>query len=106
MKKPDNEGISSDGLRQTPSRRPAAASGVGGAVRRGLGEPEEDELDLEPFASPGNGHYTPMLFDIVVAIIIVIIAAILGLVVHPILWVIVIAAVLWLVGRSRVRSRA
>ncbi|MGH9057863.1 MAG: hypothetical protein ACRDYY_18715 [Acidimicrobiales bacterium] len=40
-----------------------------------------------------------MLFDILVAIAIVIIAVILGLVVHPILWVIVIAAALWLVGR-------
>ncbi|MHB1584139.1 MAG: hypothetical protein ACYCU7_11760 [Acidimicrobiales bacterium] len=43
-----------------------------------------------------------MLFDIVVAIVIVAIAAVLGLVVHPVLWVIVIAAVLWLVGRRRV----
>lgn len=42
-----------------------------------------------------------MLFDIVVAVVIVAIAAILGLVVHPVLWVIVIAAVLWLVGRHR-----
>jgi len=42
-----------------------------------------------------------MLFDIVVAIVIVAIAAILGLVVHPVLWVIVIAAVLWLGGRHR-----
>lgn len=40
-----------------------------------------------------------MLFDIVVAIVIVVIAAILGLVVHPVLWVIVIAAALWLFSR-------
>ncbi|MBO0714317.1 MAG: hypothetical protein J2P59_06150 [Acidimicrobiales bacterium] len=40
-----------------------------------------------------------MLLDILVAIIIVIIAAALGLVVHPVLWVILIAAGLWLVGR-------
>jgi hypothetical protein len=40
-----------------------------------------------------------MLMDILIAIVIVIIAAILGLVVHPILWIIVIAAVLWLLGR-------
>lgn len=46
-----------------------------------------------------------MLFDIVVAIVIVVIAAILGLVVHPVLWVIVIAAVLWLVGRRRTHAR-
>jgi hypothetical protein len=40
-----------------------------------------------------------MLPDIVIAIIIVAIAAILGLVVHPILWIIVIAALLWLFTR-------
>ena len=40
-----------------------------------------------------------MLIDILIAIVIVAIAAILGLVVHPILWVIVIAAVLWLFVR-------
>jgi hypothetical protein len=43
-----------------------------------------------------------MLFDLLVAIVIVIIAAVLGLVVHPVLWVIVIAAALWLFAR---RSR-
>ncbi|MGH2909398.1 MAG: hypothetical protein ACRDK8_08900 [Solirubrobacteraceae bacterium] len=47
-----------------------------------------------------------MLFDILVAIVIVAIAAVLGLVVHPVLWVIVIAAVLWLFGRHRSRGRA
>jgi hypothetical protein len=46
-----------------------------------------------------TGSVTRMLLDIVVAIIIVAIAAVLGLVVHPILWVIVIAAVLWLFTR-------
>jgi hypothetical protein len=40
-----------------------------------------------------------MLFDILVAIVIVVIAAILGLVVHPILWIIIIAAALWLFTR-------
>ena len=40
--------------------------------------------------------------DILIAIAIVIIAAFLGIVVHPILWVVVIAAVLWLFAR---RSR-
>jgi hypothetical protein len=44
-----------------------------------------------------------MLFDIVVAIIIVAVAAVLGIVVHPILWVLVIVAVLWLLGRRRAR---
>lgn len=39
--------------------------------------------------------------DIVIAVVIVIIAAILGLVVHPLLWIIVIVAILWLFGRHR-----
>lgn len=42
--------------------------------------------------------------DILIAIIIVAIAAVLGLVVHPILWVIVIAAALWLFARRGPRS--
>jgi hypothetical protein len=53
------------------------------------------------------GHALLMLFDILVAVVIVVIAAILGIVVHPILWIILIAAGLWLFGRSRTRgSRA
>jgi hypothetical protein len=40
-----------------------------------------------------------MLFDILIAVVIVAIAAVLGLVVHPILWVIIIAAALWLFVR-------
>lgn len=40
-----------------------------------------------------------MLMDILVAVIIVAIAAVLGLVVHPVLWVIIIAAALWLFAR-------
>jgi hypothetical protein len=46
-----------------------------------------------------------MLLDILVAIIIVAIAAVLGIVVHPVLWVIVIAAVLWLFFRRRSHTR-
>jgi hypothetical protein len=52
---------------------------------------------------PGNGvTHKAMVFDILIAVIIVIIAAVLGLVVHPLLWIIIIAAVLWLFAR---RSR-
>jgi hypothetical protein len=40
-----------------------------------------------------------MLFDILIAVLIVAVAAILGIVVHPVLWVIVIAAALWLFAR-------
>jgi hypothetical protein len=46
-----------------------------------------------------------VLFDLLVAIVIVIIAAVLGLTVHPVLWIIVIAAALWLFGRHSARSR-
>lgn len=46
-----------------------------------------------------------MLMDILIAIVIVVIAAVLGLVVHPLLWLIVIVAVLWLFGRRNHRSR-
>lgn len=40
-----------------------------------------------------------MLGDILIAIVIVVIAAVLGLIVHPLLWFIVILAVLWLFTR-------
>jgi hypothetical protein len=47
-----------------------------------------------------------VLVDVVVAILIVAVAAVLGIAVHPVLWVIVIVAILWLFGRSRTRSHA
>jgi hypothetical protein len=50
-----------------------------------------------------EGYSHGMLFDILIAIIIVIIAAVLGLVVHPLLWLLIIVAVLWLFGRHRLR---
>ena len=50
------------------------------------------------------GNRRSMLTDILVAIVIVAIAAVLGIVVHPVLWVIVIAAVLWLFFRRGSRS--
>lgn len=40
-----------------------------------------------------------MLMDILVALIIVVIAAALGLIVHPILWLVLIVAVIWLFTR-------
>ena len=43
-----------------------------------------------------------MVRDILIAVVIVLIAAVLGLVVHPILWIIIIVAVLFLFTR---RSR-
>jgi hypothetical protein len=52
-----------------------------------------------------DGYGPVMLVDILVALLIVAVAAALGIVVHPILWVIVIVAALWLFGRSRHRAR-
>jgi hypothetical protein len=46
-----------------------------------------------------------MLMDIVIALVIVVIAAALGLTVHPLLWFIVIVAVLWLFVRRGSWSR-
>ena len=46
-----------------------------------------------------------MLPDILIAVLIVAVAAILGLVVHPLLWFIAVLAVLFLVGRRRSISR-
>jgi hypothetical protein len=46
-----------------------------------------------------------MLMDILIAVLIVAVAAALGLTVHPVLWVIAIVAVLWLLGRRGVGRR-
>jgi hypothetical protein len=51
------------------------------------------------FVSGRSGHTGGMVMDIVIAAVIVIIAAALGLTVHPLLWFIVILAVLWLFFR-------
>ncbi|MCW2496862.1 hypothetical protein [Jatrophihabitans sp.] len=40
-----------------------------------------------------------MLMDLLIALVIVVIAGALGLIVHPLLWLIVIFAVLWLFSR-------
>jgi hypothetical protein len=45
-----------------------------------------------------------MLMDILVAIVIVVIAAALGLVVHPLLWLLVVLAGLWLFTRRGSRA--
>jgi hypothetical protein len=47
-----------------------------------------------------------MLMDILIAVVIVVIAAALGLVVHPLLWLIVIVAALWLFSRRGSWSRS
>jgi hypothetical protein len=40
-----------------------------------------------------------MLMDILIAVVIVVIAAALGLIVHPILWFIIVLALVWLFTR-------
>ena len=42
-----------------------------------------------------------MFMDILIALVIVVVAAVLGLIVHPLLWFILILAVLWLLTRRR-----
>lgn len=51
------------------------------------------------FDASASGYKGLVLVDILIAIVIVVVAAILGLVVHPLLWIIVIAAILWLFTR-------
>lgn len=46
-----------------------------------------------------DGQPGGMIADILIAIVIVLVAAALGIVVHPLLWLIIIVAALWLVGR-------
>ncbi|MBO0691474.1 MAG: hypothetical protein J2P58_01135 [Acidimicrobiaceae bacterium] len=50
-------------------------------------------------ASRLGGYCGVVIMDILIAIVIVAVAAVLGLVVHPVLWVIIIAAALWLFTR-------
>jgi len=51
-----------------------------------------------------DGHDPNMLMDILIAVVIVAIAAVLGIVVHPLLWLILIVAALWLFGRGRTHA--
>jgi hypothetical protein len=46
-----------------------------------------------------------MLMDFLIALVIVVIAAALGIIVHPILWLILILAVVWLFSRRHSWSR-
>lgn len=84
-------GNSGDGIGHRPGRpRPGPAAGC----RR-----------CPTWNCAAEGSEPHMLMDILIAIVIVVIAAILGIVVHPVLWVIVIAAALWLFGRHRSHAR-
>ena len=53
-----------------------------------------------------GGHPTTMIGDLLIAAIIVVIAAVLGIIVHPLLWFILIVAVLWLFARRGSWSRS
>jgi hypothetical protein len=46
-----------------------------------------------------------MIFDILVALVITAIAVVLGITVHPVLLFIIVLAIVYLVARSRSRSR-
>jgi hypothetical protein len=52
-----------------------------------------------------SGQAPLMLMDILIAIVIVVIAGALGLVVHPLLWFIVVLAIIWLFARRSSWSR-
>ena len=47
-----------------------------------------------------------MLFDVVVALLITVLAIVLGITVHPVLFFIVVLAVVYLFARHRSRARA
>jgi uncharacterized membrane protein len=67
--------------------------------RASLSGPQVDE-DAKCCSSRAvAGSSRRVLVDILIAIVIVVIAAVLGIVVHPVLWVIIIAAILWLFVR-------
>lgn len=40
-----------------------------------------------------------MLMDVLVVLAIVVVAAVLGLIVHPLLWFVLILAIVWLISR-------
>jgi hypothetical protein len=82
-----------------------SVSSLRAAITYDHGE-EQDSANSTAFYGHDPGQASVMLIDILVAVLIVAVAAVLGLIVHPVLWVIVIAAVLWLfTRRGRVRSR-
>lgn len=47
-----------------------------------------------------------MLFDILVALLITVVAIVLGVTVHPLLFFLLVLAVIWLVARHSMGSRA
>ena len=47
-----------------------------------------------------------MLGDVLIAVVIIVIAALLGILVHPLLWLVLIVAALWLFSRRGSWSHA
>lgn len=47
-----------------------------------------------------------MLGDVLIAVVIIVIAALLGILVHPLLWLVLIVAALWLFSRRDSWSHA
>jgi hypothetical protein len=70
------------------------------AARRSRPTSHDDRLGMRAI-----GHDRSMLMDILIALVIVVIAAALGLTVHPLLWFIVILALIWLFARRGSWSR-
>lgn len=57
------------------------------------------------FSAVRQGYVAVMLLDVLIALIIVVVAVALGLTVHPLFWLIVILAALWMFGRRGTRRR-
>jgi hypothetical protein len=52
------------------------------------------------------GERSVMVGDVLIAVVIIVIAALLGILVHPLLWLVLIVAALWLFSRRGSWSRA
>lgn len=53
-----------------------------------------------------SGHCSVMLGDVLIAVVVIVIAALLGILLHPLLWLILIVAALWLFSRRGSWSHA
>jgi hypothetical protein len=63
--------------------------------RKRIGYPERE-----------SGERSVMVGDVLIAVVIIVIAALLGILVHPLLWLVLIVAALWLFSRRGSWSRA
>ena len=58
------------------------------------------------YPSRKSGDRSVMVGDVLIAVVIIVIAALLGILVHPLLWLVLIVAALWLFSRRGSWSRA